>query len=58
MKKQLGRFLSYFCIVFVICVALAFLADLPTGGFTGVLISGFIALSALTFENKNPPDQT
>ena len=54
MERQLGRFLSYFCIVLVICVALDFFAELPTGGVNGMLISGFIALVALTFENKNP----
>ena len=55
--KVLKRFLTYFCVVAFIFGVLDFTIDLPGGGpgswLNGFLFSLFVALAAVTFENKN-----
>ena len=51
MIRQVGRFICYFCVVMVICVALSYFFNMPTGERAGVLISLFVASTVLLFEN-------
>ena len=51
MLTQLGRFICYFCVVLVICLALSYFFNVPTGELTGVLISLLVAVTVLAFKN-------
>lgn len=57
MQKPFGRFILYFCIVMAIYIALNLAIDLGEEGsgswWTGLMVSGFLALVAMAYENQN-----